>query len=71
MTIEINIKVHIDNGIWRSLAAYSAWGRKESDTAESLTLSVFFTFIEMERVWQNVKVSEYGVSQSVQSLSRV
>ena len=36
MTIEINIKVHIDNDIWRSLAAYSAWRHKESDRTERL-----------------------------------
>ena len=26
---------------WRSLAAYSQWGQKESDTAERLTPSLF------------------------------
>ena len=29
---------------WRSLAGYSPWGRRESDTTEQLTLSLF-TFI--------------------------
>ena len=29
----------------RSLAGYSPWGRKESDTTEQLTLSHFFYFI--------------------------